>query len=443
MTSAPSRLPARKTIEDIVSSAVGQEKRCTALVLGMIAADPQERLVVGYGSINAGNPAIPDGNTVFEIGSITKVFTGSLLGMAVKAGEMQLSDPIDRYLPAGVTAPNYAGVPITLLDLATHTSGLPSLPDNFAPQDWKNPYADYTPQQMYAFLSDYQLTRQPAAQYDYSNLGMGLLGNLLVNRAGAADYETLLRCRICDPLGMHDTRVRLTPEMRSRLTDPHNNLLEPDHNWDLPTLAGAGAIRSTVNDLLTFLAANMGMAAPDMQAAFTLANTPQRPAVSGLSVGLGWHFLPTDGEDIHWHNGQTGGYTGFMAWKPDGKMGVVILSDAAILLDDIGFHLLHSKYSIIPHVPRTFPAPLTVDAGVLAGYAGVYSVKPSMRVTIRVEGGRIFMQSTHEPEYELHAISAERFYIREDEIEVSFTSDSPPRLMLHQAGGITEAAKTG
>jgi D-alanyl-D-alanine-carboxypeptidase/D-alanyl-D-alanine-endopeptidase len=130
-TPKPSRLPDPEEVKALLVQLVDVEKRAPGIVVGMIAADPPERCVVGYGRLSATDQRVPDGDTVFEIGSITKVFTGILLAQAVLNGEVQLDDPISMYLPEGVTAPEYEGRPITLLDLATHTSGLPRMPSNF------------------------------------------------------------------------------------------------------------------------------------------------------------------------------------------------------------------------------------------------------------------------------------------------------------------------
>jgi Beta-lactamase class C and other penicillin binding proteins len=161
-----------------------------------------------------------DGDTIFEIGSATKVFTSLLLADAVKRGEVALTDPVAKYLPAEVKVPERAGRKITLVDLATHTSGLPSVPSNLAPKNPANPYAGYTVQQLYDFLSTYQLSRDIGAQYDYSNLGVGLLDNALSRRAGV-DYETLVQTRITRPLGMKSTSIALSEEQKRRLASGH------------------------------------------------------------------------------------------------------------------------------------------------------------------------------------------------------------------------------
>ena len=427
-----SRLPDQKEVKALLVKLVDEEIRAPGIVIGMIADDPQERWTLGYGKLGIDDERVPDGDTVFEIGSITKVFTGTLLAQAVVNGEVRLDDPISLYLPEGVVAPEYEGRAITLLDLATHASGLPRMPTNFHPKERKNPYADYTFDQVYDFLSGYRLRRAPGSSFEYSNYGMGLLGNLLVRRAGRADYEALLLDRIARPLGMDSTRVQLTPEMRSRLAAPHANYLLPSEDFDIPTLAGAGGILSTANDLLTFLAANMGMTETELLAAMQLANTPQRPTDGPDYIGLGWS-LPKSVTGIHQHGGRTGGYDTYLAWDPQRKIGVVVLANAAVDIDDVALQLM-----------RGLLKPFQVDPQVLAVYAGKYQVSADFFVTIRVDDTRIFLQAPNQPEYELFARSDSQFYPREFDAELTFYKNAGgevDRLVLLQGGVITEAKK--
>ena len=178
------------------------------IVVGVI--EPQGRRFVSYGSLQKGGTRRPDADTVFEIGSVTKVFTSLLLSDMVQRGQVSLDDPVSKYLPDGVKVPERNGRAITLVDLATHTSGLPRLPGNLHPKDPANPYADYSSEQLYEFLSTYQLPRDVGSKFEYSNLGGGLLGFALARRAGT-DYESLVRSRITAPLGMKSTGITLSP----------------------------------------------------------------------------------------------------------------------------------------------------------------------------------------------------------------------------------------
>jgi D-alanyl-D-alanine-carboxypeptidase/D-alanyl-D-alanine-endopeptidase len=330
-TTKASRLPDPSEVKALLVHLVDEEKRAPGMVIGMIADDPQERWVIGYGKLSATDERVPDGDTVFEIGSITKVFTGILLAQAVLSGEVQLDDPISLYLPEGVVAPEYEGKSITLLDLATHYSGLPP----FNTTDISDPCEEFTIGEMYDLLSGYHLTRPPGSIHDYSNLGFSLLGDLLARGAGKADYEALLLERIALPLGMDSTRIQLTTEMQPRLAPPHYDLL-PACSDARSAFYPAGGIRSTANDMLTFLAANMGMTETELQPAMQLANTSQRPTGDGAYTGLGWYTEP-----FHHHGGRTGGYYSLLAWDPQRKIGVVVLSnDSEISIQEIGYQLL-------------------------------------------------------------------------------------------------------
>src|SRR5690348_6485445 len=231
---ASPQVPSNAEIRKILADRVGSENNGIGIVVGVV--DPNGRRVVAYGSLAKNDNRSLNGDTVFEIGSMSKVFTSLVLMDMVRRGEVALTDPVSKFLPATVKVPERNNRKITLADLSTQSSGLPRMPSNFTPKDPNNPYADYTVQQMYDFLSGYQLTRDIGSQYEYSNLGVGLLGHVLTLRAGTS-YEALVRARICDPLGMKDTRVTLTSEMRARLAVGHSETLAPVANWDIPTLA--------------------------------------------------------------------------------------------------------------------------------------------------------------------------------------------------------------
>ena len=307
---SPSPIPSDEEIRKILVQRIDDAKQSVGIVVGVI--EPKGRRIVSYGALAQGDTGPLDGDTVFEIGSITKVFTSLLLSDMVQREELALNDPIGKYLPSEVRVPERGGRAIALQDLSTHTSGLPRMPTNFSPKDAANPYADYSVEQMYQFLSGYTLTRDIGAQYEYSNLGGGLLGHVLTRRAGM-DYESLVRSRITTPLNMTSTRIALSPELQMRLAKGHNERLVPVSNWDLPTLAGAGALRSTANDLLNFLAVPLGYTASPLAPAMARMLSVRRPTgTPGLDVALAWHIFTRNGNDLIWHNGGTGGYRSFI-----------------------------------------------------------------------------------------------------------------------------------
>jgi D-alanyl-D-alanine-carboxypeptidase/D-alanyl-D-alanine-endopeptidase len=313
------------------------------IVAGLLDADGRRFVAVGMRR-GPGTPP-PDARSLFEIGSVTKVFTGTLLADMAGRGEVRLDEPVADLLPASVRVPSRGGLAITLADLATQSSGLPRLPANMAPKDEANPYADYTEAQLFAFLSSYELPRAPGAAYEYSNLGVGLLGLALARRAGST-YERLIDDRVLGPLRLRDTRISLSPEVRARLAPGHDETGAVVPNWDVPTFAGAGALRSTAADLLTFLAANLaaerGEDTSRLARAMRLAHAPRRPtATPGMSIGLAWHVV--DASHVVWHNGATGGYHSFVGFDPLRGVGVVVLASSTASVDEVGMRLLDAE----------------------------------------------------------------------------------------------------
>lgn len=340
----PSAVPTDAPIRDLLVERIDKQRQSVGIVVGIIDSSGR-KTVVSCGTFDAGDNRPVNGDTVFEIGSVTKVFTSLLLADMTQRGQVSLADPVAKYLPGTAKMPKRKGRQITLEDLATHTSGLPRLPSNLSPKDAANPYADYSVEQLYQFLSGYQLTHDIGSEYEYSNLGGGLLGNALAGRAGM-DYETLMRSRICQPLGMRSTSITLSDDMKTRFAAGHDGTMRKVAYWDLPTLAGAGALRSTANDMLTLVAANLGYVKSPLAPAMTaMLAVRRRTGVPGLEVGVAWHILTRDGHEIVWHNGGTGGFRSFIGFEPKSGMGVVVLSNAETPagVDDIGQHLLNAN----------------------------------------------------------------------------------------------------
>ena len=344
LLAAPSGAATEEEIRAILADRIERAKRSVGIVVGLVDADGTT--VVGHGRRGLDDPVTPDGDTVFEIGSVSKVFTAILLADMAARGEVEIGAPAATYLPGSVDMPGAIDDPVTLYHLTTHTSGLPRMPDNFAPVDPNNPYADYSVEQMYDFLSAHELSRAPGETVEYSNLAVGLLGHILAE-ASDLDYESLVKERVTGPLEMSDTGVALSTDMRARLATGHKADLGPTANWDILTLAGAGGLRSTVNDMMRFVAANLGLTATELAPA--MANTHEsreNMGPEGMQVGLGWLNTTQHGLTITWHNGQTGGYHSFVGFDKEHGKGVVVLSNAESSIDDIGFHLLDSRFEL-------------------------------------------------------------------------------------------------
>jgi D-alanyl-D-alanine-carboxypeptidase/D-alanyl-D-alanine-endopeptidase len=420
----PSDADVRKTLIDRIDV----QKQGVGIVVGLIDASGRRIVAYGQTAIGSGQPVTAD--TIFEIGSMTKVFTALVLADMAQKGEVALTDPVAKLLPSSVKMPARGGKVITLEDLATHTSGLPRLPSNIAPKDPNNPYADYTPAELYAFLSGYELTRDIGSHYEYSNLGGGLLGHVLAIRSGMP-YETLVRSRILDPLGMKSTSVRLSEAATERLAKGFDANLRPAENWEFSALAGAGALRSTANDLLTFLSAAIGLTkTPLSKAMAAMTSVRRKTDSSNVEVALGWHISKIDSREIVWHNGGTGGYRSYMGYDPRRRFGVVVLSNASTPagVDDIGLHLL---------VPSKQRQEMKLDEAVLERYVGSYQLAPQFVLTVTREGNRLFVQATGQPRFEVFAYGERDFFYKVVDAQLTFdagTDGQATRVILHQNG---------
>jgi CubicO group peptidase (beta-lactamase class C family) len=278
-TASAQDIPTDSAIRAIIKPRV-DTGRYAGVAVGVVSRDGRQ-VVTAYGPRAGVTPF--DGNTVFEIGSITKTFTTAILADMVARREVALDDPVAKLLPPGMKFPERDGKQITLLDLATQTSGLPRLPGNLEITNPQNPYATYTPAQLANFLASYELPRAIGAQYEYSNLGLGLLG-MALSYKGRRDYEVLVAERVLRPLGMSDTKITLTPSMQSRLAPGHDESGRPAGLWDIPTLAGAGALRSTVNDMLKYVRANADSNSKPLGRTLAATHGERRPgAAAGKS----------------------------------------------------------------------------------------------------------------------------------------------------------------
>jgi CubicO group peptidase (beta-lactamase class C family) len=310
------------------------------IMAGIIGPEGTE--YYSYGSTAHDVNQLPNENTVFEIGSCTKVFTALLLSDMVERGEVTFEDPIEKYLPKTLQVPQYNDKSITLVNLATHTSGLPRVPHNMNLTSLDNPYASYSVEQMYGFLEEYILQRDIGETVEYSNYGMGLLGHILEMR-GKMTYEQLIKERIANQLGMSDTGITLAHELKSRLAKGYRAGAETP-NWDFLALAGAGALRSTARDMLTFLAANMGLKKSRLYSAMTTTHEHRHDTSSPITnIGLGWHILTIDEHQLICHAGGTGGYYCFAGFSKTQQRGVVVLTNTSQTVEDIGFHLLDAN----------------------------------------------------------------------------------------------------
>jgi serine-type D-Ala-D-Ala carboxypeptidase/endopeptidase len=382
---------------------IDTDKQGVGLVVGVV--DEHGPRVVHYGKLDNGTDADVDGDTLFEIGSITKVFTTLLLQDMVERGEMRLDDPVQNYLPDSVKMPTYQGKQITLLHLATHTSSLPREVNNLTPESWRNPGAGYTIGQLYDFLSRCRLQRAPGTRQEYSNLGVALLGYVIALKAGK-DYETLVQERICRPLGMDSTCITVLPKLKMHLAVGHAMPGASTPCEDFSVSPGAGGLRSSANDLLKFVSACLGLTQTPLSSLMQKAESRHR-VESGAELRLGWWGDGT----VFEHNGRTLGYVANLAFDAKTRRGVVVLANC--MSSGIVFRIwppLLEERSLKP--TKAVP----VDAATCDRFVGQYQNDQRAICTVRREGDRLMFQwigrpgqRARYPSYEMFPTSESAF----------------------------------
>jgi serine-type D-Ala-D-Ala carboxypeptidase/endopeptidase len=430
-----------------------QREWATGIVLGIV--DERGAHTFGFGRKGAAAPQPPDGDTVFEIGSVTKVLTGILLAEMVERGELRLEDPINQFLPNGIGKLEGANREIRLVDLATHTSGLPRMPTNFKPKNDDDPYADYTADLLHEFLKQHAgpslaktfgkfLGTKQLPKCEYSNLGVGLLGHLLERKAGRP-YEELFCERVCVPLRMESTRLKLDDKLSARLITGHDFDGEPSKNWKFDCLAPCGGVRSTANDLLKLVAANLELHDSPLKAALAKARQKHFTVDADADVGLNWFLLKGD---IVYHSGMTGGYTSFVAFCPSKKIGVVALADTTVgcgLFEKVGFALLKALTARETVEPPNIRATEAVKDEVLERYVGQYALVPFVQTfTVTREKDRLYAQLTGQDRCRIYPESDSKFFYKIVDAQIRFESDKDgkvTRLVLHQHGKDMPAAR--
>jgi D-alanyl-D-alanine-carboxypeptidase/D-alanyl-D-alanine-endopeptidase len=416
-------LPERveKAAQDRIATGIHQ-----TLVFGVV--DRHHSEVVVFGTLNDGKA--PDGDTVYEIGSITKTFTAALLAQAVLSGRVALDTPVARLLP-DFKIPSRGAKEITLGQLGTQHSALPRLPSNLLPKDGANPYADDDAAKLNAFLGEYQLPRDPGTEYEYSNLGFGLLGYALA-QSEHMSYGAIADEAILKPLGMTMSGTAFSGAMRGHLAPGHDNIGNAVQNWDFDAMAGAGAIRSTANDMLRYLKANMGIDQSPLAAAMKLAQQPLSEVSKTNRIGLAWM---TSRGGIIWHSGQTGGYRGFLGFTADRRHGVVILSNTTVDADDLGFATLNPRAPLAPAYKA-----IVLPSASLDEYVGTYKLADKFLLKIfRVNDG-LFVRATGQGPIPIFPSAPNEFFAKAVNASASFTRDPNGvvnGLVLHQNGDRT------
>lgn len=401
-----------------------------SIVVGLIDSSGTD--FYSYGKMAASNPMTPNEFSIFEIGSITKVFTAIILINMVEQGEISLSDPVSKFLPDSINVPKFNDHVISLSNLAMHNSGLPRMPDNFAPEDDNNPFADYSETNLMQFLHNYTLPRDVGESYEYSNLGMGLLGHILAKQAQTS-YGNLVSQRITSLLDLEDTIIDLSEEQKTRLAKGHSGKREVP-NWDIPTLAGAGELRSTASDMLRFLSFNLDLLSSHLEPILQKTHQPQFDTTSPkVKIGFGWHILNIDStSNIIFHDGGTGGYRSIIAFSKEKNKGAVVLTNSNRDANDIALHLIDPDSPI-----RKVRIVADVDPAIYDRYVGQYEISPDTVVTISRLGKYLMAKITGQGRSVIYPESETHFFYKFQEVQISFNMDEGGEvisLTLHRGG---------
>lgn len=406
-------------IQSVLKGRLGQGRGSAAV--GIITKE--DNYTFFHGSAN--------GDSIFELGSVTKVFTALLLADMTVRKELELHDSVNELLGARASIRE----DIHLLHLATHTSGLPRSPTDFT--------MEYSEEQLYEFLSQYAFPREVGKKFKYSNVGFGLLGHTLALQQGTS-YEQLILSRICRPLQMMDSRIRMSPEQSSRHADGHSATGQKIPTRELPaTYWPAGALRSTLNDMLKFLKVNIAPDQGKLGKAILMTHKPRVPSIPHTWTGLAWNVTSTGVSSVIWHEGQIQSHYAFIGLVREQGIGAVVLASSGIPLTDVGLHILDRRYPLAGSEPPP-QAKFKLDESSLESFAGQYRVRADYIITITREDDHLFSQATGMPKLEILPLSEAEFTVKGFNIKITFVKNKAGEvtsLIVYQAGTEVKAQK--
>ncbi len=410
------------------------------VVVGKVDQRGQKE-VLAFGKVSYGaEEASVDQRTLFEIGSLTKLFTCLALVDIAREDSVSMNDPLGRYLPDTLDLCSVLRDSVELHHLATHRSGLPRLPANMMPADIENPYADYGLQDLYQYLEAYETTGSRVGSYSYSNLGMGLLGHLL-ERIEGKPFDRVLKERVMQPLGLRSTWDSVPPAERMRLAKPHSGGREVSY-WHMPTLGGAGVLRSDLTDLLKFLQAFITPASSPLENPISrVLDTKYEARPQAFDMGLGWHITSTDSDTIYWHSGGTGGFRSYIGFRRKQKEGIVILANGNFDLKDIGRHYLEPQHPL-PDIPRT----VDIADTLMNSYTGRYKTGSEVVFDVSRSNDTLFVQIKGQQKYPVYPENDTAFFYKATDGKIGFSEDSTGEvasLTLYQFGQAKVAEKVG
>lgn len=409
--------PSSDSLTALIRARVGNSG--VGMVLGVLEPDGSTR-IVHYGTAGTGAKALGT-KSVFEMGSITKVFTGILLADLVDKKLVSLDDPIAKHLPPGTKVPSRAGREITLLDLATHRSSLTRMPTNMT-SDGSNPYPNYTIRDLYAFLGEHQLRRDIGSEYEYSNIAVALLGHIIERIAGKS-YEQLVQERILKPLGMRSSSTIASGTVKEWLTVGHDERGNPASYRGWETLPAMGALRSNAEDMLKFIAANVGPADNDLERVMRLAHQPRNAIANVADIGLLWSIQKFGTKRIIGHGGATQGFRAYIAFDPEARVGAVLLANYPAAMADIVHHLIHPA---IPLAGTAVAERTQIDLAepMMRRYVGEYELHPTFVISVSMENGALFAEATNQAKLPVFPESETKFFYKGVNAQLEFLRDS-------------------
>jgi serine-type D-Ala-D-Ala carboxypeptidase/endopeptidase len=413
-------------IRQILADRVGKNENDVGIIVKIVT--PAGERVIAHGRRNAGDTRPLDGDTVFEIGSVTKVFSALVLAGAVQRGEVTFVDPVGKYPQSGVSVRTRNNRPITLLDLATHTSGLPFMPEDAPPLN-DPAAAKYSAADLARFVANYQPTRDAGSQWDYSNIGYWVLSEALAARLGD-NFENLVRKRVIAPLGLTNTDFEVSPKMKSNAAQGHDAALKPAPSVSslsiYSLMPAAGGLYSTADDLGKLLGAVMGLHSSPVAGAIKLSLDTRRPTGGSEQQALGWSVTGKGDDEIIYRDGGTYGFASCIAFDPKQLTGVVVLSNQNGSVDDIARHLIR------PDIPlktaaKALHTEITIDPALLARYVGRYEIKDEGTFTVARDGDFLTLESPADwglPKLRIRPETDRDFFAAELPLRITFRTDA-------------------
>lgn len=405
------------------------------IIIGLVDSEGI-RFYTNDTTISKDSDVLIDENTLFEIASITKLFTGLILADMVQREELNLDDPIKNFLPSYVKVPESNGTKITIEHLATHTSGLPIIPKG---ETWRTFYSSYTVEKMYEFLSNYELKSEPGTKYEYSNLGYSLLGHILSQNSGVS-FEDLVFKKITSHIEMNNTKLQFPDDSELNIAVAYyeNNPISIKP-WNAPP--GSGGFKSSAKDLTIFLLANMGMIETFTPDFFSFSHEPRFQYYNQTDftkhMGLGWRVFGINDHQIFVHNGLTEGHSSFIGFSPEKQLGVIVLSNSEISNDYLGLHLLDESFPMLEF------SLVEVDKEILKNLVGTYQSNDRKYVITYTEE-KLWIKIGDEDKKRIYPESQTKFFFTDKNQKIEFSYDKKGQVnKLIWWYSITDSQSTG